>query len=269
MEFYKIAVISIFVGIVLLEIIFTNFFVKPNQKPQDAIVETASFIYLQFLIQPLAFFIGYGVGVEFFPEYKDLIVNWNVFLVILLFLIFDDMAQYWWHRTCHNVPLLYNLHRPHHEAEYMSIRIVFRNNPIYFLLMPGLYFSGILVFLGGLKVYAFYIIIKQAVIFGAHTDLRWDKKLYEIKFLQPLMWLLERTISTPATHWAHHGKHMVDPATHYKGNYGNLLFLWDIIFGTAKITRKYPQEIGVENLNEASAAYQILWPFVKAPEKNQ
>jgi sterol desaturase/sphingolipid hydroxylase (fatty acid hydroxylase superfamily) len=179
------------------------------------------------------------------------------------------MAQYWWHRTCHNVPLLYNLHRPHHEAEYMSIRIVFRNNPIYFLLMPGLYFSGILVFLGGLKVYAFYIIIKQVVIFGAHTDLRWDKKLYEIKFLQPLMWLLERTISTPATHWAHHGKHMADPATHYKGNYGNLLFLWDIIFGTAKITRKYPQEIGVENLNEASAAYQILWPFVKAPEKNQ
>ena len=62
---------------------------------------------------------------------------------------------------------------------------------------------------------------------------------------------------------------MVDPATHYKGNYGNLLFLWDIIFGTAKITRKYPQEIGVENLNEASAAYQILWPFVKAPENNQ
>ena len=269
MEFYKIAVISIFIGIVLLEIIFTNFFVKPNQKPQDGIVETASFIYLQFLIQPLAFFIGYGVGAELFPEYKDLIVNWNVFLVILLFLIFDDMAQYWWHRTCHNVPLLYNLHRPHHEAEYMSIRIVFRNNPIYFLLMPGLYFSGILVFLGGLKVYAFYIIIKQAVIFGAHTDLRWDKKLYEIKFLQPLMWLLERTISTPATHWAHHGKHMVDPATHYKGNYGNLLFLWDIIFGTAKITRKYPQEIGVENLNEASAAYQILWPFVKAPENNQ
>ena len=90
MEFYKIAVISIFIGIVLLEIVFTNFFVKPNQKPQDAVVETASFIYLQFLIQPLAFFVGYGIGVEFFPEYKDLIVSWNVFLVILLFLIFDE-----------------------------------------------------------------------------------------------------------------------------------------------------------------------------------
>ena len=261
--------IGVWLVFVILEIYQKKFFNKPREKSSDGIVEIVTGVMLLFFIQPFVVASGYFLTSQAVPDAQDLILNWPFLVVFGLLLLFDDLTQYWWHRTVHNVPILYHLHRPHHEAEYMSIRIVFRNNPIYFLLMPGLYFSGILVFLGGLKVYAFYIIIKQAVIFGAHTDLRWDKKLYEIKFLQPLMWLLERTISTPATHWAHHGKHMVDPATHYKGNYGNLLFLWDIIFGTAKITRKYPQEIGVENLNEASAAYQILWPFVKAPENNQ
>ena len=35
-------------------------------------------------------------------------------------------------------------------------------------------------------------------------------------------------------------------------------FLWDIIFGTAKITRKYPKEVGVENLSEVSALNSII-----------
>ena len=76
------------------------------------------------------------------------------------------------------------------------------------------------------------------------------------------MWVVERTISTPATHSAHHGKFASDGVTHYKGNYGNLLFLWDIIFGTAKITRRYPERMGVENLPETTAAEQLLWPIV-------
>jgi sterol desaturase/sphingolipid hydroxylase (fatty acid hydroxylase superfamily) len=80
------------------------------------------------------------------------------------------------------------------------------------------------------------------------------------------MWVLERTISTPSTHWMHHGKHLSDENTHYKGNYGNLLFLWDIIFGTARITRKYPKEVGVENLTEVSALTQLFWPIFRSPE---
>ena len=34
--------------------------------------------------------------------------------------------------------------------------------------------------------------------------------------------------------------------THYRGNYGNFLFLWDVMFGTAKITRRRPDTFGVE-----------------------
>ena len=80
------------------------------------------------------------------------------------------------------------------------------------------------------------------------------------------MWLLERTISTPATHSAHHGKHADDGITNYKGNYGNLLFFWDILFGSAKITRQYPDKFGVENLPDTSVAEQLLWPVVRVKQ---
>jgi len=122
----------------------------------------------------------------------------------------------------------------------------------------------VLIFLGGGWVYAGYIIVKMTVITGAHSDVRWDAPLYKIKWLSPIMWCIERLISTPATHSAHHGKHADDGVTHYKGNYGNLLFLWDVLFGTAKITRRYPEKMGVENLPETSAGEQLLWPLVRA-----
>ena len=69
-------------------------------------------------------------------------------------------------------------------------------------------------------------------------------------------------ISTPATHAAHHGLSAEDGITHYKGNYGNLLFLWDVLFGTAKITRRYPVSYGIEGLAPASWAAQLLHPLV-------
>lgn len=32
---------------------------------------------------------------------------------------------------------------------------------------------------------------------------------------------------------------------HYKGNFGNLLFFGDILFGSAHITRQYPAQVGL------------------------
>ena len=267
METYQIIILGLFFGLVLLEIVYTNFFSKHNQRSKDGVVELFGFFQLNFLVLPLVFGLGYGLTETFFPDTKGLISEWGFFAIFGLLLIFDDLTQYWWHRTCHNVPVLYNLHRAHHDSEYMSIRIVYRNALLYYLLMPGLWFAGALFYLGSGWVYAFYIVIKQAVIYGAHTDLRWDRKLYEIKWMSPIMWILERTISTPSTHWMHHGKHLTDENTHYKGNYGNLLFLWDLIFGTAKITRKYPKEVGVENLSEVSALTQLFWPIFRSPQE--
>jgi len=258
-----IAILSIFLAFIMAEILLTRFFKKKNQKPSDGAVEFISTAMLLFLTQPLIIGGGYALALIFAPQWQDSLSGLHFLAGFALFLILDDLTQYAWHRLSHSVPWLYKLHRPHHNAEYMSIRLVYRNNLFYYVLMPGIWLSSILVYLGLGWVYAVYIVMKMTIIFGAHSDLPWDKPLYKIKWLSPLMWVVERTISTPATHHAHHGRHKADGVTNYKGNFGNMLFFWDVLFGTAKITRRYPPEFGVENLPETSLMEQLIWPLVQ------
>ncbi|MEM1133940.1 MAG: sterol desaturase family protein [Pseudomonadota bacterium] len=263
----KYAILGIFLFFAVMEALRGGFFRKKEQRTKDGIVELVSTVMLTGFTQPMILFASFALVAWAFPEARDALIGLPILLQIALLLIGDDLTQYWWHRLSHTTPWLYKLHRPHHDARYMSVRIVYRNNLFYYAMMPGLWISGALIYLGLGWVYAGYIVIKMAVIIGAHSTFRWDEKLYQIAWLSPVMWLVERTISTPATHAAHHGRHASDPATHYKGNYGNLLFFWDVLFGTARITRKYPELYGVENLPDVGVGEQLLWPLVRKSKK--
>jgi len=170
-----IAILGIFLAFIIAEIIFTNFFKKKNQTTSDGIVEFLSTGLLLFITQPAIIIAVSVLGPKFFPQLEGQLSGLNVFAAFGLFLIFDDLTQYWWHRLSHTLPWLYKLHRPHHNAEYMSIRLVYRNNAFYYMMMPGLWFSAILVYLGLGWVYAFYIVMKMTIIFGAHSDLACTK----------------------------------------------------------------------------------------------
>ena len=259
-----ILILSLFVMFAVLEAFGEGFFRRPGAKRQDAVVEVIGSLVLLAVTQPLAVAGGFALAHLAAPNSAGLLTGWPIVAQIALLLVCEDMMQYWWHRLAHTVPWLYKLHRPHHEAEYMSVRIVYRNNIFYYLMMPSLWLSGALIYLGLGWVYAGYLVVKMAVIYGAHSTARWDAPLYRRRWLSPLMWVVERTVSTPATHAAHHGRHAADGLTHYKGNFGNLLFFWDVLFGTAKITRRYPEHYGVENLPPTTAAEQLLWPVVRA-----
>ena len=212
----------------------------------DTKLELFMFIALIAISQPLIFGLTGKLCGWLMPEQRGGLAQWPWWAMAAVLLVADDMTQYWWHRISHT-PLLWPLHRAHHTAHYMSIRITYRNNFFYYLMMPGLWLSGVLIYLGFGNVYLVYIMIKLTVILGAHSAVRWDEPLYRIKWLHPLAWVLERTVSTPATHWAHHALSNDDGIGHYKGNFGNLLFVWDLLFGTAKITRRYPARVGLQD----------------------
>ena len=180
-----------------------------------------------------------------------------------ILLVADDFTQYLWHRASHQFPFMFGLHRAHHSAEYMSVRIVYRNNLAYYAMMPGLWLSAGLVHMGFAEVYYVYAILKMAVVTSAHSSVPWDAWLMQRPKLAPVLWVLERVISTPCTHAAHHGKHQADPATHYAGNYGNFLFLWDVVLGTAKITRRRPAAYGLEKIAPATWFEELVWPVRK------
>lgn len=202
----------------------------------------------------------------FMPQHRDALAHWPVWAMVAVLLVADDFTQYLWHRLSHS-SVLWPLHRAHHSAAYMSVRIVYRNNAFYYALMPGLWLSGVLLYLGFGWVYVGYTIVKLSVIIGAHSAVRWDEALYRHRALRPLAWLLQRTISTPATHFAHHALVQNDGIGHYSGNYGNLLFLWDVLLGTAHITQRYPPAYGLADDRQHGAEpwlVQFIYPLLRS-----
>ena len=259
-----IVVTCLFFSFAILEIIFTRFFNKPGQTREDALVEIIGGSALLFVSQPFALFMGGLTAAFLVPQYEGVLTTWHPLAILGLFLIFDDMMQYWWHRLSHTLPWLYNLHRAHHNAPYLSVRVVYRNNMFYYLLMPSLWFSGALIFMGGGWVYAGYLVFKMLVILGAHSDVRWDAPLYKIKALSPVMWVLERTISHPqrTVRTMASTRKMallitkVIMATYYSFGMCCLVL--------RKLRARYPTEFGVENLPYSPAQEQLLWPIFKA-----
>ena len=237
-----------------------------KRSKTDYTIELVSLATLPTLIQPGIFLVTF-LGMNFFlPNLENYFINLHFMWQIVTFLILDDMVQYWWHRWSHTNMTMWKLHRPHHVVEEMGVLVTYRNAILYYALMPGIWFSGILIYLGMGYVYIFYVTVKLIVILLAHSETKWDRFLYRYKVLHPLAWIIERTISTPSTHFAHHGLTAEDGISHPNGNFGNLLFFWDILFGTAKITRKYPETFGAWNQIKEPWYIQLLFPIFRSKD---
>ena len=238
-------IVGIIFGFTLLEFVLRkaqNF----HETWQDNILDMVGFALLAIVTQPSIMWAASAIAHLVIPHYQNAWADWPWYAGLAALLVGDDMMQYWWHLASHK-PLLWPLHRAHHSAQYMSARIIYRNNFFYYVGMPSLWISGLLVYLGLGPVYLVYLVCKMAVITGAHSCAQWDAPLYKIKALTPLMWLVQRTISTPSTHAAHHAMTNTDGIGYYTGNYGNLLFFWDVLFGSAYITQAYPAKAGLKD----------------------
>ena len=238
-----------------------------KRTKNDFSIEVISLLTLPVLVQPGIFLFIFWMGSTWFPQYDNSLIGLSLGWHFLAFLIFDDMMQYWWHRLSHSNRMMWKLHRPHHVVEEMGVLVTYRNAILYYAFMPGIWFSAVLIFLGMGYAYLIYLPIKLTVILLAHSETKWDQYLYKYKWLHPLAWIIERTISTPSTHFAHHGLTADDGISNPNGNFGNLLFLWDIIFGTAKITRKYTTRFGAWNRINEPWYVQLLFPLIKSKDK--
>lgn len=239
-----------------------------NRTLHDYLIELVSFPQLTVLIQPGILVFVIFIGRKLFPEMEEQFASVAYGFQFLIFILIEDLPQYWWHRLAHHSPLLWKFHVAHHASPAMGVGVVFRNAALYYLLMPNIWFASIVVFLGFGKVYIVYTVLKLLIIIGSHSELRWDSFLYRYKILSPLAWLVEHTISTPATHFAHHGISNDDGISNNNGNFGNMLFIWDQLFGTAKFTRKYPTEFGIENDPKDEWYVQLYYPFLKSKKKD-
>lgn len=255
----------IVIGIILffsLMETFAGFLSATKRTASDWIQEAGGFLVLSFIYKPLIIFAALSLGSLLIPNVQNAVASMNLWVGLIIYLLIDDVLQYWYHRFGHEYDFLWKLHRPHHQAEEMGFFVSYRNAGLYYLMMPNIWWVGICIFLGGLKAVAIGLIAKQIIIIGSHSTVRWDEFLYKHKFFNPLTFVLEHIFITPAFHYAHHGKSMIDGISDPNGNYGNMFSIWDQLFGTAKFTRQFPTELGlVNNPNEVWTA-SYFYPLI-------
>lgn len=234
-----------------------------KRTTSDWYLEIASTAALLLLIKPAAF-LGAAAVVKLvlssqFMKYENI----SLLVAFPIVSLGEDFLQYWFHRACHQFTFLWRLHHAHHAAKDLGVLVTYRETSLIFVLMPNIYFMGFMAACGMWKAVILHVMVKQSIAIGAHSPVKWDAFLYRYIPLRPVAWLVEHVISTPSTHFAHHGVSERDGVSHPNGNFANCYFLWDVLFGTARITRKYPEEFGVRTDAAAPWTVQLLYPVVR------
>lgn len=188
------------------------------------------------------------------------IAFWKAFLVIF---ITEELLHYWIHRYAHEWRWLWKIHRTHHSAQQLNVGVVYRYNIFWVMMLPQSWIGAFAVYLGQTEAFAAAILTTFITNLLTHSNFRWDLWLRrKMPWTESLWWVLERVITLPDTHHAHHayGKN-----SHPNGNYAVTLFLFDRLFGTAKIPNSEQEKYGLPISPRLHWAEELMWPLVRKP----
>lgn len=184
-------------------------------------------------------------------------------LAFVIFVIFD-FAQYWSHRIFHR-SALWSLHAVHHSAEVLTPLTTYRQHPLAGLITAA--FHSVVLGIGmGLVVgslapdmgFAEIAGVNAVVVLLNATILNLHHSQMHVSF-GPVG---ERILISPAQHQIHHSR---DPR-HFNCNYGNVLAVWDWMFGTLYLVREREElRFGLDGAADAPLMTQRLWPILLDP----
>ena len=165
-------------------------------------------------------------------------------------MVLDFTAQYFVHFLLHKVPALWMLHLVHHSDKHVDVTTGTRHHPLDFLLRET--FALLAIALTGMPIsfYLFYRILSVVFTYFTHANIA-------------LPVAVDKAISyvfvTPNMHKFHH--HNERPWT--DSNYGNMLSIWDRLFGTFVYADVSKVVYGVDIADHKD--YQNLWVQLRAP----
>lgn len=152
-----------------------------------------------------------------------------IFAVVMVLAF--DLGTYISHRMSHQMPVLWAFHRVHHSAEELNPLTLERKHPVYSLL--SLLIDCIIVApLQGVILYLFGSEASVAVLAAANMAfIAFGYCAGSLRHTH--IWLsygpvLDRILVSPALHQIHHSK----APKHFDRNYGEVLAIWDWMFGT-------------------------------------
>ncbi len=143
---------------------------------------------------------------------------WATFITLFLL---ESLVNYWVHRWNHAVPLLWRLHRVHHSDPTQDVSSAVRNHPLELIPTYLGQFAAIAL-VGATPGQAIAVgLVNLCWSLFTHADLG-KSALHYPTALQFLV--------SPAYHRIHHSA----AATQTDSNFGNMLAVWDHVFGTAR-----------------------------------
>ncbi|MCL7753110.1 sterol desaturase family protein [Polaribacter sp. Z022] len=173
----------------------------------------------------------------------------NIFFQILFYLLIVEFFSYWLHRLSHNQKKLWLFHEIHHSPNKMWSLNVSRSHPIdilYRLILPLM-----IVFFLGIKedVLSLYLVITGVVSFLQHSNLELETKRLNYFFATPIL-----------HHWHHSSE-----KNKAQNNFGHVLIIYDLIFGTyylPNINEQECKDVGVKNSKVPKDFIdQLKYPF--------
>ena len=148
--------------------------------------------------------------------------DWKTwFLAFLL----CDFTFYWYHRAAHEINWFWAAHSVHHSSEYFNISVTFRQSWttqfsghfIFYLWLPFIGFDPVMI----------YFATAAGLLYQSwlHTEL--------IGKLHPVF---EFIFNTPSHHRVHHASDL----NYLDKNHGEVLIIWDRMFGTFAEEKEKP-----------------------------
>jgi sterol desaturase/sphingolipid hydroxylase (fatty acid hydroxylase superfamily) len=143
---------------------------------------------------------------------------WPWVFALAVLIIADSLASYWTHRALHAVPALWRIHRVHHADSSVDVSTSLRNHPLELVVTFPV--SVVVILVVGAPPAA--VIAAQAILVAASI---WQHADIELPRLERM---LAPLLITPSIHRLHHSPER----RLHDSNFGELITLWDRLFGT-------------------------------------
>ena len=227
----------IVLAMIFVEILISNWQQKNYYKTQDTLCTIgllAGNIIVAFSIKGLILALHFYLYQYKIFELSGMLPLW---LFWILTFVVIDLVFYIYHRMSHRIRFLWAIHLSHHSSEEMNFAVSFRQawfGPVskipFFMLLPMLGFDPTIIAAAGV-ISTLWGIVGHTQIIGKLGFIEW-------------------VFNTPSHHRVHHGsnKQYIDK------NYGNLLIIWDRMFGTFE-PEEEPVKFGlINNVNTYNPA---------------
>lgn len=228
--------VPLFIGLMLLEYAIAKKRKLPYFNLQNSIANVSIGI-----AERLCDVLVAGV---FYFVYDDLQKNYGIFdikpgvLLWILLFILTDLIWYWYHRLAHEINIFWMAHVVHHQSEDFNYTASARITVLQAFIRTS--FWAVLPLLGfPAGMITSLLLIHGLYPFFIHTRLIGK------------LGILEYILVTPSHHRVHHAS----DEKYLDKNYGDVLIIWDKLFGTFQKEEEEPKY----GLTKPLKTYSFLW----------